>query len=105
MWSGAVFELYNIANAKDFLRLTAEAAAGKLSKEEFVAKMIECESCAAEKSRAFDICVFLPWAKEHRVSTCPEMWYLAGRSDPSQDILLGFRRRTDRIGRITNRST
>ncbi len=65
---------------KDFNQLTAEAAAGKLSKEEFVTKVVECEDIAAEKARAFYIHAFLPWAKDHQVSTRPETWYIPSRS-------------------------
>ncbi len=80
MWGEVVFELYNINNVKDFNQLTAEAAAGKLSKEEFVTKVVECEDIAAEKARAFYIHAFLPWAKDHQVSTRPETWYIPSRS-------------------------
>ena len=51
MWTSAVFELYNVANAQDFERLEQDVAAGKLTKEAFVTKIIECESRAAEKTR------------------------------------------------------
>ena len=53
MWKRAVFELYNIASTPDFQRLNREAAAGQLTKETFVVKIIECESRAAEKTRRF----------------------------------------------------
>ena len=69
MWSEAVFELYNILGVKDFHRLEGDVAAGKLSKEEFFARMFEVECCAEQKTRAFYIRVFLPWAKEHRLPT------------------------------------
>ena len=77
MWSEAVFELYNIVNVKDFQRIEDDAAAGKLSKDEFVVRMAEVECRAAEKMRAFYIRVFLPWAKEHRLSTNPRFWHIA----------------------------
>lgn len=90
MWRDAIFELYNINNGKKFWKLRDEAAEGKLSKEEFVGKTIEYESQAAEKIRAFYIRVFMPWANEHHVPTHPPLWYLAQRSDPSENILLQF---------------
>ena len=86
LWRDAVFELYNITNSEDFRRITMEVFRGRLSKEEFVAKIIECESRAAEKTRAFYIHVFMPWAKQHGVSTHPQLWYLAQRSDPSENL-------------------
>ena len=88
MWSKAVFELYNIANAQDFQRLIQAAAAGQLTKETFVAKIVECESRAAEKTRAFYIHVFLPWAREQHLPTDPQSWYVAGRSDSRENLLL-----------------
>jgi tetratricopeptide (TPR) repeat protein len=89
LWHNAVFELYNITNAKDFLQLCEEAAENKLSKREFVNGIIECESRAADKTRAFYIHVFMPWAKEHHVPTHPASWFLAWRSDLKENLLLG----------------
>jgi tetratricopeptide (TPR) repeat protein len=89
LWCYTVFELYNISNSEDFRRLHTEASEGKLSKETFVAQIIECESRAAEKTRAFYIHVFMPWAKEHRLATHPALWFLAQRSEPT-DTLLRF---------------
>jgi hypothetical protein len=83
-----VFELYNIANAQDFQQAAQEVAAGKLAKKEYVIRVIEYESRAAEKARAFYIHVFLPWAKEQRAPTRPSLWYIAQRSSPGENILL-----------------
>jgi tetratricopeptide (TPR) repeat protein len=87
LWCDAVFELYNITNAGDFRRITMEASAGGLSKEEFVTKIIAAESLAADKTRAFYIHVVMPWAERNRVSTHPHRWYLARRSSPGESIL------------------
>jgi tetratricopeptide (TPR) repeat protein len=76
IWRCTVFELFNITNAGEFGRIEAEAAAGELSRDGFGGKLIDAESPAAEKTRAFYIRVFLPWAIEHHVSTNPELWYL-----------------------------
>lgn len=88
MWRDTVFELYNIANAQDFQQAAQEVAAGKLAKKEYVIRVIEYESRAAEKARAFYIHVFLPWAKEQRAPTRPSLWYIAQRSSPGENILL-----------------
>ncbi len=95
MWSDAVFELYNVTNAKEFLELHYQTLAGGVSKEQYVTKMAEIESHAAEKTRSFYIHVFLPWAKLHHVATNPSLWYLAARSDPSEKLVLS---RVDRNG-------
>ena len=89
-----MFELYNIAGAETFSRIDSDAAEGKLSKSEFVTEMIQCESRAAEKTRAFYIRVFLPWAKEWRVPTHPADWFVA-RSDRSETLVLPFVSKTD----------
>ena len=81
LWSAAVFELYNVMNAKDFDLAEDEVIAGRLTKREFTAKIADCEYHAAEKTRAFYIHVFLPWAKDEGVSTDPHSWYVGDRSD------------------------
>ncbi len=83
LWCNAVFELYNITNADEFWRLKAEAAKGKMSKEDFVTKTIECESRVAEKLRSFYIHVLMPWAKESRVPTHPQCWFV-GQPDRAE---------------------
>ena len=88
MWRGVIFELCNIDSAKDFQRIESEAAAGQLTKETFAMKMVECEFRAAEKTRAFYIHVFLPWAKEQRAPTDPKAWYLSSRSDSRENLIL-----------------
>lgn len=94
MWRDAVCELYNITNAPDFRRTAQEAANGRLTREEFVVKIIEYESCAAEKTRSFYVHVFLPWAKEQRMPTDPGLWYVASRSDPREKLLVPHETKT-----------
>ena len=83
LWLFTVFELYNICNAPDIARLFAVAADGAISREAFPARIRECESRAAEKTRAFYIRFFMPWARLHRVATNAGYWYLGqcGGSD------------------------
>ena len=88
LWHDAVFELYNNAAAKDFDRVIADAAAGKLSPHEYAKRTLEVEGKAAEKTRAFYIHVFLPWAQKNHAVTHPEYWSVAVRSDPSQNLFL-----------------
>lgn len=87
MWHDAVFELYNVANAKGFKRLQAMAIDGRLSKREYVAKMVELECLAAEKARAFFLRVFLPWAREHDVPIHPSSWFVGRRTSPSDRVV------------------
>ncbi len=76
MWEGVVYELYNILSVKDFRRRSDDAAAGKLSKEEFVVRTAEVENRAGEKEWAFYLRVFLLWAKDHHLSTNPRVWHM-----------------------------
>ena len=87
MWRKTVFELYNISNAECFRQIELQVTLGKLTKDEFARKMAEGESRAAEKTRAFYIRVFLPWAKEQHLTTNPELWFVAWRSDPGKSLL------------------
>jgi tetratricopeptide (TPR) repeat protein len=88
MWSNAVFELYNISNAEPLRRLQAAAAARKISREDLISGIIKLEARAADKQRAFYVCVFLPWAKEHHLASDPQRWRLGQRSDLSSDSTL-----------------
>jgi tetratricopeptide (TPR) repeat protein len=88
LWREAVFELYNITNDEDFRRAGKEAYEGRLTKEAYVAAIVDCESRAAEKTRAFYIHVFLPWAKTQRAATDPRLWYITGRLDCKENLIL-----------------
>ena len=88
MWNHAVFELYNVENAEEFQRLTLDAVDGKLTKETFATKMVECETRAVVKTRAFYVHVFLPWAKEHHAPSDPKSWYVATRLDSREPFRL-----------------
>ncbi len=88
LWFTAVFELYNVASAKDFDRLARRARSGEVSRVQYVTETIRIESQAAEKTRSFYIHVFLPWAKQHKIATNPLLWYLAEKSDPSETLCL-----------------
>jgi tetratricopeptide (TPR) repeat protein len=89
LWQNAVFELYNVNNADSHRRVMSETYAGESSRIDFVRKMIGSEARAAESTRAFYIHVFLPWAKKHRVTTRPTLWYVAWRSTPTDNLLQG----------------
>ena len=82
-----------------------QAAKGKFSNLEYVTRAIKIESFATEKTRSFYIHVFLPWAKEHRVATHPERWYLGGRPKPTEDLLPSYVSKGDSYWRITNSNT
>lgn len=86
LWSGAVYELYNICNARQFAELFRLAGAGQLSKREFIAQGLTYEFHATGKSRAFYLHVFLPWAETQTVSSSPQNWYIGRPMDPKEAI-------------------
>jgi len=87
LWSGTVFELYNICNASGFEQVDAAARIGTVTRWEYVARILELECGAAQKTRAFYIRVFLPWAMREKVPSHPNAWYLGVTSTfRSQDV-------------------
>ena len=86
LWQNAVFELNNVTRADDFQQIDGDAQKGRLSKQEFVAKKADVESLAADKTLAFYIHVYLPWAKQHGVATSPFSWYLGQEREPGQRL-------------------
>jgi tetratricopeptide (TPR) repeat protein/protein involved in polysaccharide export with SLBB domain len=92
IWGTAVFELYNISNASDFEKLDRKASEDTVLKAQYVVRRIEIECQAQEKTRSFYINVFLPWARQHHIVTQPSNWYIARRSDPSEDLIQCFDR-------------
>jgi tetratricopeptide (TPR) repeat protein len=75
LWAGAVFELHNINNAKEFVRLRKEAEEGKISKEDYVAGIVKYEMLAAQKTRAYYVQVFLPFVEKKKLPTEPGLWF------------------------------
>jgi tetratricopeptide (TPR) repeat protein len=75
LWAGAIYELHNVAFAKEFVRLNQEADQGKLSKRDFVAGIVQYELRAAQQTRAFYVQVFLPWLQKQKLPTDPTLWF------------------------------
>jgi tetratricopeptide (TPR) repeat protein len=76
LWSTLVQELYSIANANEMKNLRAKALEGDISKFEYAQQVLENEYHAAQKTRAYYLHVFFPWAKQHHVPTHPDLWHL-----------------------------
>ena len=75
LWAGAVYELHNVDYARDFVRLNDEANRGRVSKEEFVGGILKYELRAAQRTRAFYLNAFLPWAAKKKLPTDPGLWF------------------------------
>lgn len=75
LWAGAVFELYNVSFARDFIRFHEDAEQGKLTKEEFVGGILKLELLAAQQTRAFYLNQFLPFAAKKKLKTDPTLWF------------------------------
>jgi tetratricopeptide (TPR) repeat protein len=86
LWAGAVFELHNINNAKQFVRLHEEAAQGKVSRHDFVAAMLKYEVLAAQQTRAFYVQKFLPFAARQKLPTDPALWFSNWWDQPDEAL-------------------
>ena len=75
LWAGAVFELHNINNAKEFVPPRKVAERGGISKDDYVAAIVKPELRAAQQTRAFYVQVFLPFAAKKKLSTEPGLWF------------------------------
>jgi tetratricopeptide (TPR) repeat protein len=75
LWAGAVYELYNVSFAKEFVRLNDDAEHGKVSKEAFVSGILKFELQAAQRTRAFYLNVLLPWMEKQKLPTDPQLWF------------------------------
>jgi tetratricopeptide (TPR) repeat protein len=89
LWAGAVYELHNVNYAREFVRLNEEADQGKVSKEEFVAGILKHELLAAQRTRAFYLQVFLPWAEKRKLPTDPTLWFCDWWDTP-ESVLKSF---------------
>ena len=93
IWAGAVYELHNVAYAREFIRLHDEADEGKLSKEAFVAAILKLELLAAQRTRAFYVHQFLPLMEKKKLPTNPTLWFCEWWDTP-ESVLDSFTDRT-----------
>jgi tetratricopeptide (TPR) repeat protein len=89
LWAGAVYELYNVTYSREFVRLNDEADEGKVSKEAFVGGILKYELLAAQRTRAFYLQVFLPWAEQKKLPTDPALWF-CDWWDAAENVLRNF---------------
>ncbi len=89
LWAGAVYELHNVNYAREFVRLNDEADRGRVSKEAFVAGILKYELKAAQRTRAFYMNVFLPWATKKKLATDPSLWFCDWWDTP-ESVLKSF---------------
>ncbi|MCE5301885.1 MAG: hypothetical protein LLF97_02110 [Planctomycetaceae bacterium] len=75
LWAGAVFELHNVTFAPEFVRLNEEADRGTISKRAFVREIVKRELLAAQRTRAFYVRQFLPWAESQKVPSDSTLWF------------------------------
>jgi tetratricopeptide (TPR) repeat protein len=89
LWAGAIYELHNVNYAREFVRLNDEADRGRVSKEAFVAGILKYELQAAQRTRAFYLNVFLPWAEKKKLPTDPSLWFCDWWDTP-ESVLKSF---------------
>jgi len=75
LWSHIVFELHNIGHVPRFQSLRDQAAAGRISKQQFVERIFHCEHEAIQQTRAFYVKVQLPWLAKKKLKTDPSLWF------------------------------
>jgi len=73
-WAGVIFELYNIALYPEFKAVIQKAYKGKIKKKDFILKMAYIEFKAVKRAEQFYKDVWLPWAMQKKLSTCPGEW-------------------------------
>ena len=87
-WCVAVFELYNIASAKDFDQLDRQASSREISKEQFAGKATEIEFAGRGKVAVLlHPCLPAVGKTAPPAYGNPKSWFLGGRSDPETPIL------------------
>lgn len=75
MWSGVVFELYNLANTEGFKWTHWEALAGRLDREEYAERAARLEYDAVTYSARFYEYAWRPWAVERGHSPDAHVWH------------------------------
>ena len=94
LWAGAVYELHNVDYARKFVRLHELAEAGKLTKDEFVGGILKYELLAAQRTRAFYVQQYLPWAAKKKLPTDPTLWFCEWWDSPEK-VLESFTDKTE----------
>lgn len=89
LWAGAVYELHNVAFAREFVRLHEKAEKGTITKEDFVGGILKHELSAAQQTRAFYLHVFLPWLAKKKLPTDPTLWFCEWWDSP-ESVLDSF---------------
>jgi hypothetical protein len=77
LWSCAIFELFNAANAEDFIATNSRASEGKIGREEFIRENFRLEFFAAVQTRHFYLASFNDVLRRHGLETNLEHWYLS----------------------------
>ena len=82
LWAGAVYELHNVAFARDFIRLHEEAERGTISRNDFVAAILKLELLAAQRTRAFTYSSFCPGRRTKKWPPTPRYGSASGGTYP-----------------------
>ena len=85
-WACIVFELFNIANTKDFADLLTDVKNGKIRRQFFVRKCVNLEQRASRYTRAFYSKVYLPHCKEKKIETNVSNWFGSSWQPPYENL-------------------
>ncbi|MCI0358903.1 MAG: hypothetical protein L0211_10530 [Planctomycetaceae bacterium] len=73
-WKFLAFELHNVQSHARFHELDELAVAGELTREGYVKEMARLEFHALQRTRAWYLDYFRPWAKAQNINSDPNVW-------------------------------
>jgi len=81
LWSSVVFELFNIQNAEDFIRISVETANAKVTREDWIRRNTALEHKAVLRLAGFYRQIWEPWAKANGLVSHPFLWHVDTPAD------------------------
>ncbi|MBN2581345.1 MAG: tetratricopeptide repeat protein [Pirellulales bacterium] len=86
LWAGAIYELHNINYSKHYVDFHRRAAAGNVTRRQFVAGIVKYEVLAAQETRAFYAELYLPFVEKNKLSTDPSLWFAEWWEQPDEAL-------------------
>lgn len=75
LWSGLIFELFNIRNASEFERIENDVINGRCSKAAYIRQFARLEYKAGQSLAKFYQTVWLPFCESKGIKTDPQKWF------------------------------
>ena len=74
LWSGLIFEFFNLENSSDFFDVYKQAIRGELSKAQYIEKSTRLEHKALSKTVRFYNSIWVPEMKKKGIKTVSSYW-------------------------------